>query len=773
MMKRFLFLLPVLLSVFGLYCTSDVAGTTDETETGTVIYGYLIDATDNKPVTHALVRLFADSATDTVISGTGPASQPVDSAFTDTDGRYRFDSVATGNYQLESWFVRGFDTLQALHASVVHSGDSSTGSGTYVGIDTLKEPGSITGRVLFNGNGIAEAIVYIPATSFHTSTNNEGAFVLNAVPTGTYTVVYYRSGYHRVSDSGVVVLSDTVTRLDEKVLEAVFPIPADVKAVYLPLQQMVTVMWTPVAVDEVIGYFVFRKDSTATGLVPQLISGDPPITGGAYNDTLADAVFRESDSVVLQYQVQSAGDNGIRSVLSESVYVRVFRKVADSRVTSLDPLITSDVTLMPDSVRISHNVTVADGVTLSITPGTVLLFETPYALTVRGRLLAIGTPADSIVFTCADGTDSTGWGGIQFDSVGTGNDTSKILWCRIEKTRSSVEGLNSGNGGAIFCNHAARLIISNNTISGNFSYGAGGGIYCYGSSPVISGNAITGNRSGTRGGGICCLESGIPVIENNLISFNTAGIGGGIYCEGLSTPVISNNAITCDTALNNAGGVYFGCNSDSNPPMTGNTITGNVAKNGGGCICWNYHGDFTNNTVTDNSASTGAGGMAIYRGDIALVNCLISRNNGVNGGGLSGDNTSLRIVNSTIANNYSRQDGGAIVYSGNDSMVVDNTIIWGNATNNGTTYFFIENDNNVLFGIRFRFSCVQNERLPDNGNIAVYPVFTDSANGDFTLMRASRCIDAGGDLLSPDILTDLAGNPRVVGDGIDMGAFER
>jgi hypothetical protein len=51
------------------------------------------------------------------------------------------------------------------------------------------------------------------------------------------------------------------------------------------------------------------------------------------------------------------------------------------------------------------------------------------------------------------------------------------------------------------------------------------------------------------------------------------------------------------------------------------------------------------------------------------------------------------------------------------------------------------------------------------------PRFIDSTNGDFHLQSNSPCIN-GGNNLYVGSSTDLDGNPRVVGEAIDIGAYE-
>ena len=61
------------------------------------------------------------------------------------------------------------------------------------------------------------------------------------------------------------------------------------------------------------------------------------------------------------------------------------------------------------------------------------------------------------------------------------------------------------------------------------------------------------------------------------------------------------------------------------------------------------------------------------------------------------------------------------------------------------------------------------------GNLDTIPYFTNPDLNDYSLQWISPCVDAGTlDLPEGIVLPefDLAGNPRIVGNGIDMGAFE-
>lgn len=52
------------------------------------------------------------------------------------------------------------------------------------------------------------------------------------------------------------------------------------------------------------------------------------------------------------------------------------------------------------------------------------------------------------------------------------------------------------------------------------------------------------------------------------------------------------------------------------------------------------------------------------------------------------------------------------------------------------------------------------------------PMFADSAGGDFRPLPCSPLLDAGNNLLLPNSDTDLAGQPRILGGTVDIGAYE-
>ena len=211
--------------------------------------------------------------------------------------------------------------------------------------------------------------------------------------------------------------------------------------------------------------------------------------------------------------------------------------------------------------EIQGEITVPDGLTLTIEPGVLVEFQGHYKLNVQGRLLAIGTETDTITFTINDTTGfhdpnipDGGWAGIRFINVFSLIDSSSIIYCKIEYGKA-LGFWPDNTGGAICVDGFDELTIANCLITNNIASltdGGGGGIALWNSSPEILDNFITNNIA-QFGGGIQCYESS-PLIENNFLEFNTAQSGGGIVCNEYSNPTIINTNIENNTAINGSGG---------------------------------------------------------------------------------------------------------------------------------------------------------------------------------------------------------------------------
>ena len=233
--------------------------------------------------------------------------------------------------------------------------------------------------------------------------------------------------------------------------------------------------------------------------------------------------------------------------------------------------------------------------TLEIDPGVQVIFSGHYKFNVYGKLLAEGTENDTIIFSVSDTTgystfySTTGsWHGLRFyDTNSNGQDSSKVIYCKLEYGKSTTGGSPGIYGGAILCDNSSNVLIkycllTNNTAS------CGGGICCYpNSSPRIEDVIIKGNIA-KYGGGLYCRDNSHPnlknvnVIDNHAIDFSLGG--GGIYCENNANPQLDNVTIKGNSAFYCGGGMYI--RFDSSPILKNVTICRNYTDNyAGGIYC--------------------------------------------------------------------------------------------------------------------------------------------------------------------------------------------
>ncbi len=209
------------------------------------------------------------------------------------------------------------------------------------------------------------------------------------------------------------------------------------------------------------------------------------------------------------------------------------------------------------AVIVDGDIFVDNGTTLTIDPGTYVEFQGHYKLDVQGRLLAEGTATDSITFTPAD--HNTGWNRIIFDDTPATNDSSKIIYCRLEYGKGIG---NFNNGGALFVGSFGDLLISRSTFYNNNSEVWGGAIYCDESDIRIENCDVNNNWGGFIGCGIYISDCN-PFLTNNLIRNNNGG-NGSVSCSNSDAIFINN------TIVNNNNGLY--CINNSDPTIKNTTV---------------------------------------------------------------------------------------------------------------------------------------------------------------------------------------------------------
>jgi len=148
-------------------------------------------------------------------------------------------------------------------------------------------------------------------------------------------------------------------------------------------------------------------------------------------------------------------------------------------------------------------------------------------------------------------------------------------------------------------------------------------------------------------------------------------------------------------------------------------------------------------------------------------------------------NRKVDMINCTIGNNRSMISGGAIGCIGcNSELNIYNSIVYENDPknlyigNDIEEYPFVVNIHNSLFAhgeLSIQNGYPWNIINWMDGNLESDPLWQESGDYPYMLTGNSPCIDAGTLDLPEGIELpefDLAGNPRIYGDTVDMGAYE-
>jgi PKD repeat protein len=225
------------------------------------------------------------------------------------------------------------------------------------------------------------------------------------------------------------------------------------------------------------------------------------------------------------------------------------------------------------------------------------------------------------------------------------------------------------------------------------------------------------------------------------------------------------------------GGNIF-CDNNSNPTIRDCTITSGWAQGGGGGICtYGSSPTVINCIIKNNQAEHWGGGIWAYDSgsNATFINCLIVKNAAYHGAGIGHGvycsyGGTATFINCTITDNKGTGYTNTGIHVGSGKVVLYNTIVW----NNGADY-----DIRITDGcsVTLDYCDYDPERVDNDGTltpgncITCDPKFV--GGDDYHLQAASRCIDKGNNSYISGVDTDIDGNPRIVNDTVDMGAYER
>lgn len=375
--------------------------------------------------------------------------------------------------------------------------------------------------------------------------------------------------------------------------------------------------------------------------------------------------------------------------------------------------------------------------------------------------------------------------------------------CAVEVTGSLFEGnVATWTGGAVYLDGGTPA-FRGCTIRNNSAAHEGGGFYLHKSPAVLEDNRVTGNTSEDDGGGLRLFESEAR-LERNTIANNRAGAdGGGVKSSHLPSQFI-DNTITDNECEGGGGGLEL--DNDSSV-VRGGVISGNKAGRGGGIHVqlwpWN-DGVIEDVRLVGNRAWRGGGIHVEDNFQPAVLRRLtIEGNTADQGGGLYGSGGFLVLSNAALAGNEAYDEGGGIFLTGSEPWNhdcpcppvdppndIDFIVVHGNLAEEGghalwTNAPNVSFESSIFSGHAGTAVTVAQGQAPawryndtypatfagmadptgSTGNLATEPQFAAAASGDFRLLAASACIDAGN-----PAFTDPDGSRADMGSHAGPGA---
>ena len=270
---------------------------------------------------------------------------------------------------------------------------------------------------------------------------------------------------------------------------------------------------------------------------------------------------------------------------------------------------------------------------------------------------------------------------------------------------------------------------------------------------VLDGFTITAGRAdGTSNGGGMYNSGGSPSLVNVTFSGNQAYGGGGIYNYEGGNPSLINARFIGNYATNNGGGIN---NENSSPRLSNAIFSGNRADTAGGGL-YNRLGNSSpilhNVLFSGNSAGSSGGGMYGYWWN------------------------SPSLTNVTFSGNRA-STGGAMLNNSYVSPSLVNVILWGNEATTGPQIHNQNSSGGTLEHTLVQGGCPAGAtctNLLTADPLFVAPIAAGSApttTGNYRLQPGSPAINAGNNA-AVTALTDLDGNPRIIGSAVDLGAYE-
>ncbi len=326
-----------------------------------------------------------------------------------------------------------------------------------------------------------------------------------------------------------------------------------------------------------------------------------------------------------------------------------------------------------------------------------------------------------------------------------------------------------GRGGAVH-SEGVSLTIESCNFENNLASKSGGGVFSDQDLNCL--NSIFRNNYSDHGGGLAADNA---FLYRCAFENNSARNGGG---AGFDNGI----AIGCEFVGNSAEDDGGGLLAHHYVSLEDCLFSSNLAVNSGGALraSGSIQCTLENSEFINNSANQGGACMLWGLYDLEIRNCIFIRNESeIHGGGILMHGYFGNIENTTFVDNHAGFYGGAISLDSWYQINLTNSIFWENAAFYAPE-FYLRNPGNLGSSDIIIDYCVLDPAdvlVEDNCNFQTGnrlinddPVFVDQDAGDLNLSFNSPCINNGLNASSAQM--DIDGDPRLVGQNIDIGAQE-
>lgn len=279
-------------------CLTENGGGGTDTEG---LHGYVYES-DGKASVNAHVYLYEYSSLQTASD-----LSPIDSSFTDQSGFYQFTSLAKGTYNIiaaNQASDKGFIN-EILYESISYKADDLV----------LEPPGKLLGVINIANTDKSHGMCFLLGTSFISTTDSNGSFVISGIPEGRYTLRITYPKYIDTTIDGILIQSSKQSLIAPIVLKfdpSQQPTaPTNFKANVDTLNGIVHLEWNASSELDLAGYIIYRNINAVS--VPIPINPDKYVTDTFFDD-LIDTLPDNRAEKIYYYRIVTVDKNGNLSV---------------------------------------------------------------------------------------------------------------------------------------------------------------------------------------------------------------------------------------------------------------------------------------------------------------------------------------------------------------------------------------------------------------------------------------------------------------------------